>query len=644
MDLTLKSLILILMTAVIMGGTSARRKRQLPAYLYSKNRDPNVCAVQEVIGTGEQYFPKCLARRVHKLCGKYTFVRLQCCPGYEKIVGEPGCTGSKPLEDLVKTAENLDLKQFSQFARKKSFQRNLKKNQAYTIFVPNNDAISDSIRASGVVSDSTALYHVVPGRLNFSDFVRTQEYKSVFQDAKIRVNKYPNGVGTVNCARILSPNNEATNGIIHIIDQVLRPYEGETVISLMSKEKNKFSMFLDMIEEAELTNELMRSNPLTIFAPTNRAIRKLTPRVRNKLRNKETLKQLVGHHVTRKIICGDAIVISCGLTNMNGIRLKVSCTPDGHFVGNARLIEHDMVADNGIVHAVDTVLLPDAVKNMVELANDLKLHKFLNVSDEAGMTQTLRKEENFTLFAPTDAAFDSISREYMSALRSRPQLMKNLLNYHIVQGKVTSNEMVGQQNYTSKIAVQIKVNVFRNGIVVDDAKVVSTDRQSDSGVIHTIDKVLIPPEQTLMGLIQADPELSQYRQAIETAGLVRLLESNEGQFTVLAPTNDAFDSMQRIQLNRLMSNPELLKKHLLHHMVDHLLVPCAFVPNTMYNIKSVQGEMLTFRLAANGDLMAFDMHLTKSANNNAMAVNGILYKLNSFLHCECRPTNRATRS
>lgn len=64
--------------------------------------------------------------------------------------------------------------------------------------------------------------------------------------------------------------------------------------------------------------------------------------------------------MTRKIICGDAIVISCGLTNMNGYRLKVSCTPEGHFVANSKLIEHDMVADNGIVHAIDTVLLPDA--------------------------------------------------------------------------------------------------------------------------------------------------------------------------------------------------------------------------------------------------------------------------------------------
>lgn len=58
------------------------------------------------------------------------------------------------MDDLVKTAENLRLKHFSQFARKKSFQRNLKKNQAYTIFVPSDDAISDSIRTSGYTFSS----------------------------------------------------------------------------------------------------------------------------------------------------------------------------------------------------------------------------------------------------------------------------------------------------------------------------------------------------------------------------------------------------------------------------------------------------------------------------------------------------------
>ncbi|XP_014775040.2 transforming growth factor-beta-induced protein ig-h3 [Octopus bimaculoides] len=110
---------------------------------------PNVCAVQEVTGTGDRYFPKCLARRVLRLCGRSTFVRLQCCPGYEKVRGQPGCAASLPLENLTDTAENLRLQQFHSHAKRPNFRRMLSPNQAYTIFVPNDEAFSESIRTSG---------------------------------------------------------------------------------------------------------------------------------------------------------------------------------------------------------------------------------------------------------------------------------------------------------------------------------------------------------------------------------------------------------------------------------------------------------------------------------------------------------------
>ncbi|XP_014775042.1 transforming growth factor-beta-induced protein ig-h3 [Octopus bimaculoides] len=222
----------------------------------------------------------------------------------------------------------------------------------------------------------------------------------------------------------------------------------------------------------------------------------------------------------------------------------------------------------------------------------------------------------------------------MSALRTRPQLMKKLVNYHMVNGKVMSDQMVGQQDYASKSTVRIKVNVYRKGIMVDDARVMTSDRKSGNGVIHTIDKVLIPPEQTLMGLVQSDPTLSQFRQAIEVAGVNKLLNTENLQLTVLAPTNDAFDAMTRTRLNRLMSNPGLLEKHLQHHIVKRFVVPCGFQPNTNYNMKSLQNETLRFSLDRTGKMKVFQTPMTP-LNNNTMAVNGILYKINNFLHCEC---------
>ncbi|GAB1608744.1 transforming growth factor-beta-induced protein ig-h3-like [Argonauta hians] len=641
MPATVKAPSLLVAAVVLLVSlehTAARYRRQLPSHLSRRINEPNICAVQEISGTNQQYFPKCIARRVLRLCGRSTFLRLQCCPGYEKVEGEPGCTMSVPMENIYSTANRLKLQRFYDHASKKGFSDGLSPNQAYTIFAPDDNAFSDAIRTSGDVKPKRLLYHVVPGRLNFSDFVRNQEFVTLFKGKKIRVNKYPNGVATVNCARITRINHESTNGLIHVIDQVVRPYDGESAISVLENQPEKFDRFLSMIRRAGMMEELTRADPITIFAPTNEALDRLPSNVLRRLRDERLLKDFVSHHVVRKVICADAIVVSCGLTNLNNHRLRVSCEVDGHYVDGAKLVDHDLVADHGVVHAINDALLPDSVKDMIDLASDMKLTKFLDMSDQAGLTDSMRNEDNYTLFAPTDEAFKALSSDYQSALRSQPQLMKRLVNYHRIDGKVKSNQIVGQADYTSKSSVRIKVNVYRNGITVDDAKLLKSDRESGNGVIHTIDRVLIPPEHTLMGLVRSDPTLSQFGQALEAAGVDSLLESENVQLTVLAPTNDAFDAMTRSQLNGLISNPALFAKHLQHHVVKRLVVPCGLKEKTWYNTASIEGETLSFRRDKEGHMKVFDiemepMKLDANRNSNAMAVNGIIYKISSFLPC-----------
>ncbi|BAZ22785.1 beta-Ig-H3/fasciclin [Kalymmatonema gypsitolerans NIES-4073] len=112
----------------------------------------------------------------------------------------------------------------------------------------------------------------------------------------------------------------------------------------------------------------------------------------------------------------------------------------------------------------------------------------------AGLDTALKTQGPFTVFAPTDEAFSKLpSGTFESLLQDIPQL-REILEYHVVQGKVTSAEVVKLTEATTVLGSTLKIDAS-NGVKVNDATVVKADVEADNGIIHVIDTVLIPPKK-----------------------------------------------------------------------------------------------------------------------------------------------------
>ena len=134
-------------------------------------------------------------------------------------------------------------------------------------------------------------------------------------------------------------------------------------------------------------------------------------------------------------------------------------------------------------------------KDIVETATEAGSFKtLLTAVKAAGLVETLQGKGPFTVFAPTDAAFAALPAGTLEGLLKDPAALKKILLYHVVSGAVTADKVVGLTSATpvegSPIAISVKDGtVYLN----DSAKVVTPDVMASNGVIHVIDKVILPP-------------------------------------------------------------------------------------------------------------------------------------------------------
>jgi uncharacterized surface protein with fasciclin (FAS1) repeats len=132
-------------------------------------------------------------------------------------------------------------------------------------------------------------------------------------------------------------------------------------------------------------------------------------------------------------------------------------------------------------------------KNIVDTAIAAGNFKTLVTAlQAAGLVDTLKGEGQFTVFAPTDAAFAKIPKDQLNALMANKTQLTALLSYHIVPGKVMSTDLKNGMTIKTVPGENLIISLANGGVLVNDAKVVQADIVSTNGVIHVIDTVLIP--------------------------------------------------------------------------------------------------------------------------------------------------------
>lgn len=275
-----------------------------------------------------------------------------------------------------------------------------------------------------------------------------------------------------------------------------------------------FSTLVAALKEAELVDTLQGEGPFTVFAPTNAAFEKLLTELditaEELLAQPDLGKVLTYHVVPGKVMAGD---LTDGLkaTTVNGEELTFDLSGDP-MVNKSNITSTDIEATNGVVHVIDTVLVPsdfklqevetekpeeettDSKEDVVGIAlGNPDFSILVSALQKAGLVETLQGEGPFTVFAPTNAAFEKLLKDLditAEQLLAQPDLGK-VLTYHVIPGKVMAADLTDGMKAGTVNGEELTFDLSGDPMV-NKSTITSTDIEATNGVVHVIDAVLVP--------------------------------------------------------------------------------------------------------------------------------------------------------
>jgi transforming growth factor-beta-induced protein len=163
------------------------------------------------------------------------------------------------------------------------------------------------------------------------------------------------------------------------------------------------------------------------------------------------------------------------------------------YINNARVTVTDILTTNGVIHVIDTVILPPSMDIVDTAAANPQFKTLVAAVQAAGLVDTLKGEGPFTVFAPTDAAFTKLGKATIDGLLANPEQLKSILLYHAVEGKVYASDVVKLTSAKTVNGADVVVTVRNGQVYINNARVTVTDILTTNGVIHVIDTVILPP-------------------------------------------------------------------------------------------------------------------------------------------------------
>ncbi|ASV31373.1 fasciclin domain-containing protein [Maribacter cobaltidurans] len=501
-------------------------------------------------------------------------------------------------------------------------------------------------------------------------------------------------------AEVIIPDVTASNGIVHVIDKVLLPQEiidalnademedeNGTLVDIVV-DTESLSILEAAVIKADLVATLSSDGPFTVFAPTDDAFVSLLDILGddyNSLDDFDTmeemalLKDILLYHVIAAEVKSTDLSAGEVPTALADNSIEVIPSGDTFVIGDASSTDAnitgvDIMASNGVAHTIDKVLLPQSaidfvmqlqMKTIVDTAvdtDDLSLLVDALIQANAGLVETLNGDGPFTVFAPTNAAFaallDTLGDDYNSLsdfdTDEEKDLLVTILTYHVVAGTAAFSTSLsdGQEIETfqgENVTVIIKDGTVHIGDSTDEnATVAMPDVEASNGVVHVIDKVLLPqealdalepPMPNIVEAAQATEDLSLLVEALiqADAGLVETL-GGEGPFTVFAPTNAAFaallddlgDNYNSLEDFDTDEEKILLAKILTYHVVSGAAVASTDLSDHQ-EIVTVQGESL-FAILSHGVQIRDKTHVDANVTMpDMMTSNGIVHIIDKVL-------------
>jgi transforming growth factor-beta-induced protein len=332
----------------------------------------------------------------------------------------------------------------------------------------------------------------------------------------------------------------------------------------------------------------------TVFAPTDTAFDELfaalgvTPA---EFLARTDLADILTYHVLSGTVNSTAAIDLAGMLDnttptVETSSIKVSLIGGDLFINRSQVVIPDVEADNGIIHAINKVLIPPGYFNIVETAQaDGRFTTLVAAVVEAGLANTLATAPTLTVFAPTDDAFaDLIATN--DAFNSAADILalsnlSEILQYHVLDSEVDAISAIALAGNTTTplyTAEDLAISYVDPDLFINTSKVIVADVDASNGVIHAIDKVLLPPsvdalsnpEITIGALVTNlagagdDAEFTTLLAGLQQEGLDTALVG-AGPFTVFAPTDAAFALIGTpAEILALADLADILKQHVIN--------------------------------------------------------------------------------
>ncbi|KAG9351783.1 hypothetical protein JZ751_023034 [Albula glossodonta] len=620
--------VLLALSSLDQVDSSAYDKIVSHSRIRAKTQGPNVCALQQVMGTKKKYFSTCRNWYHGAICGKKATVLYECCPGYMKLEGMRGCPAVAPIDHVFGTLGLVGATTTQQYSDMSKLREEIEGPGSYTMFAPSNDAwdLVDPTRRNALVSNvnielyNALRYHMVNRRLLTKDLRNGMKVKSMYDDESLLINHYSNGVVTVNCARIIHGNQVATNGVVHVIDRVIIAI-GNTIQNFI-EENDELSSLTAAALASGLLEKLGEPGHFTLFAPTNEAFEKIDSKVLERIMNdKDVLQALLKYHMLDSVQCSEAIMAGTTYETQEGTSIEIGCDGDSLTVNGIKMVlKKDIVTSNGVIHLIDQVLMPDSAKQVLELVGDSQ-STFSDMVSELGLAAAMKPETEYTLLAPLNSAFT----EEVMGMDQRD--LRLILENHIVKLKLTLSQLYNGQRLETLGGKFLRVFIYRNSVCIENSCMVRGSKEGHNGALHLMQTFIKPAETTMYEIMIADGRFKLFLSLMEAAGLTDLLRQ-EGTYTLFAPTDDAFADLSEEDITLLKRDISALRTILLYHISNGIFINGGLEGGVTNLLKSIQGKNLQV-LSVNNSILVNSINVPK---NDLMASNGVIHIVKTMLY------------
>ena len=435
------------------------------------------------------------------------------------------------------------------------------------------------------------------------------------------------------------------------------PQPTQNIVEIALDQSNLTSLVTALTKFPDLVSTLSGTGNYTVFAPTNDAFAALLATIGQTSIDdvpEPVLKSLLQYHVVTTGAVLSTQLMAGNVVTANTESIAVATTGGILLNGSAKVLTPDVRSTNGVVHIIDKVLVPASisrfVNTVVEPAYFNKNFSTLIAAVTAAsptILQTLLNSSKKTLFAPTNAAFTAAG---ITALPSQATL-DAVLTYHVINGEVKAAQLPAN-TAPSNNAITTLGGVFylsnrgSSGVFINGkTRVTATDIMADNGVVHVIDRTLLPPSQTIAqiatALSIANPG-AEFTQLVAALGRVPSLLSAASaagsNLTVFAPTDAAFSALYTALGVAGINNIDIttLTAVLQHHIISSPTTASGRVFSTDLstgNVPTLNGNIgisATALTVTSGNGTVANIS-SNAALVNVLGTNGVIHTINKVL-------------